>query len=209
MGITVNKNSSIRVDESKTIYFDPWDVESEKDADVVFVTHDHFDHYDAKTIKRIIKEDSKVVIPVSILEIVKKDFDEAILYPVEADKEYEVNGIKFATVRGYNNAPTQFHPIEKGYLGYVVELDGLSYYVTSDSDNTEDARKVKCDVLLVPIGGKYTMDVDAGVDLVLTINPKLAIPTHYGGVAGSKEDGETFKRKIHEVNKDIEVKILL
>ena len=77
-------------------------------------------------------------------------------------------------------------------VGYIVNLDDVSYYVAGDTDITQEAKDVKCDVALLPCGGTYTMDAKEASTLANIIKPKIAIPTHYGSVAGTKEDGEEF-----------------
>ena len=181
-------HSSIRMVGSKTIYFDPFKIEdSFNDADIIFITHEHYDHYSPDDINKVIKEGTIIVAPATMIS--KINYDNVV--SVEPQKEYEVDGIHFETVWAYN-PNKKFHPKDNNWVGYIVELDGTRYYIAGDTDITEEAKNVKCDVALLPCGGTYTMDTKEAAELANAIKPKIAIPTHYGVVAGSKEDGITF-----------------
>lgn len=95
------------------------------------------------------------------------------------------------TVPAYNPLKP-FHPKGSGWVGYIVERGGIRIYMAGDTDVTKENKEVSCDVALVPIGGTYTMDAKKAAELVNIIRPKVAIPTHYGSVAGSKSDEEVF-----------------
>lgn len=94
---------------------------------------------------------------------------------------HELGRIEIETVPAYNKLKL-FHMKSKGWLGYIVTMDGVRYYVAGDTDEHEDNRNVKCDVALIPIGGTYTMDKKHAADYIAKIGPKVAIPTHYGSV---------------------------
>ncbi|MBQ9179441.1 MAG: MBL fold metallo-hydrolase [Firmicutes bacterium] len=117
----------------------------------------------------------------------------------------ELEGALIEVVPAYNIGK-QFHPKDNSWVGYIVTIDDERIYVAGDTDNNEDIRKVVCDVAMVPIGGTYTMTADEAAGLVNAIKPKVAIPTHYNAIVGSKEDEETF---IKAVDEDIEVIIKL
>ena len=118
---------------------------------------------------------------------------------------FSPNAFFIETIPSYNiQAP--FHPKEKGYVGYNIELDNTKYYIMGDTDKTIEAENVKTDICLVPIGGTYTMGVDTASDYINKIKPKKAIPIHYGSLVGAKSLGLDFKNKI---NKEIEVEILI
>ena len=104
---------------------------------------------------------------------------------------YEFGGLKFETVAAYNLLKP-FHPKSAGWVGYVLETDGLRIYIAGDTDATKEAKAVRCDVALVPIGGTYTMNAGKAAALVNEIRPETAIPTHYGGIVGKEEDAEAF-----------------
>ena len=181
-------HSSIRIEGSRIIYFDPFKVkEKYNDADIIFITHEHFDHYSPEDINKVIKEGTIIVAPNTMIS--KINYDKVI--SVEPQKEYEVDGLNFSTIWSYN-VNKKFHPKENCWVGYIVELDGTKYYIAGDTDITEEAKNVKCDVALLPCGGTYTMDTKEASELANIIKPQIAVPTHYGEVSGSKEDGKEF-----------------
>ncbi len=111
-------------------------------------------------------------------------------------------GIKFEAIPAYNTNK-QFHPKENGWVGYIIEIQGIKYYIAGDTDITEENRKVKCDVTFVPVGGTYTMDFKEAAMLINEIKPKIAIPTHYGSVVGTKQDATDFIKLLHPEIKGI------
>ncbi|MDO4499773.1 MAG: MBL fold metallo-hydrolase [Erysipelotrichaceae bacterium] len=202
MEISINKHSSIKIKSNKTIYFDPFEISVEcHDADLIFITHDHFDHFSIEDIKKIEKEDTVYVIPDNMYNLLGGE-NVVVLCPNE---KTNLEGLDVRTIPAYNNTK-KFHPKDKGNLGYIVTIENQTVYVAGDSDMTEDNLSLKVDVALIPVGGRYTMNFEEAAKLVNTIKPKLAIPTHYGSVAGNKEDGQNFKDL---VNKDIEVRLLI
>ena len=116
-----------------------------------------------------------------------------------------VQGIKFETIPAYN-INKMFHPKENGWVGYVIEIKGARYYIAGDTDVTEESRQVKCDVALVPVGGTYTMNSKEAANLVNEMQPKIAIPIHYGSIVGTKQDATDF---LNSLNTGIEGLILM
>lgn len=202
MKISVNAQSSIKIESDKIVYFDPFKIENEThDADIIFVTHDHFDHFSIEDIKKIEKEDTVYVIPDSMYNLLGGE-NVITLYPYEKTL---VEGYEVETIPSYN-ANKDFHTKEKGYLAYIVTIDGKRIYVCGDCDQNEDNKKVKCDICFVPIGGHYTMDYVEAAKYINELKPNVVIPTHYGDIVGDKLDGERFKELI---DKDIKVEIYL
>lgn len=201
MKIEVLNHATIKlVDESnKTIYFDPYNInETLHDADYIFITHDHYDHYDLSSINNIKKGVTKIIAPVCLED---KGFD----LVVEPDKYYEIDDLRFNTISSYNIGKN-FHPKDKKYVGYNIFIKGYYYYIMGDTDRTFEADCVKTDICFVPIGGTYTMNVDEAADYINDLNPKKVIPIHYGLIVGSKSLAEEFKNKIDK-NIDVDIKI--
>ncbi len=192
--ISINTQSSIRLNLEKIFYFDPFQIKEEKhDADYIFITHDHYDHLDTSSILNIKKEKTKLIYPKSIsLQGLEKVFTKENLFPVEPMKTYQIDAYSFDTIPSYNlNKP--FHPKEKNYVGYLLKDQEETIYVAGDTDLTEEAKNISCSVAFVPIGGFYTMDYVEASTLINIIHPKLVVPTHYGSIVGSFQDGEKFK----------------
>ena len=205
--IQVLCHSSIRFDKEKIIYFDPFKIEKNyNDANYIFITHDHYDHYSEEDIDKVIKEDTILIAPEKILEKMQKHgYKNNNIITVKPNNQYSEKGIKFETMPAYN-INKQFHPKENEWVGYVLELNNINYYIAGDTDITEENRKVKCDVAFVPVGGTYTMDYKEAAQLINEIKPKVAVPIHYGSVVGTKQDAENFIKMLLPI---IEGKILL
>lgn len=207
--ITVNAQSSIRIAGEKILYFDPFNITDEKhDADIIFITHEHFDHFQPESIAKIKKADTLIVAPVSM----EKQIGEASIANIELwepGTSHELYGLRIETIPAYNCFPKPFHTKGKNWQGYLVTMDSISYYVAGDTDVNEDIQKVTCDVALIPVGGKFTMDRKQAADFVVDIKPKAAIPTHYGDVVGNPGDGEEFKRLVEEQDNSIQVELRL
>ena len=206
-GIEVLCHSSIRFSKKKIIYFDPFKIEENyNDADVIFITHDHYDHYSEEDIDKVVKEDTIIVVPEDLkTKLLKKGWKEENIITVRPNEIYTVKNIEFKTIPAYN-VNKQFHPKENAWVGYSLEIEGVTYYIAGDTDITEENKKVKCDVAFVPVGGTYTMDYKEAAELINEIKPKIAVPTHYGSIVGSKKEGDKFSKL---VNSEIKVVILM
>ena len=205
--IEVNTQSSIRLLLNKVIYFDPYKIEdSRHDADIIFITHNHYDHFDIESINNIKNDNTIIIAPKSmegdIKDIVLKDY--IYLNPYD---EINIDDISVKAIPAYN-VGKPFHPKENKWLGYIVKYNDTTYYVAGDTDLNEDNIKVKCDIALIPIGGKYTMDVSEAAELVKTIEPKTVIPTHYGSIVGDLEDGKRLKDILSDTNIEVIEKII-
>ena len=202
--IEVLYHSSIRINKEKTIYIDPFKIDRNyNDADIVFITHDHYDHYSEEDIDKVINENTTIIIPEELLtKLLRKGINKNAIITVEPNKNYMVQGIKFETISAYNTNKT-FHPKENGWVGYIITLDDIRYYIAGDTDITEENRKVKCDVAFVPVGGTYTMDFKEAAQLINEIQPKIAVPIHYGSVVGTKQDATDFIKLLHPSIKGI------
>lgn len=209
--ITMNKHASIRIEGTKVLYFDPFGIEDEaKDADLIFVTHEHFDHYEIASISKLMKDNTVIVAPESMKEKVLADIsisEERCLFCNPEDKVV-CDDITVEAIAAYN-VGKPFHVKENNWLGYLVEMENTRYFIAGDTDPNEDNMKVSCDVAFVPVGGGYTMDKTQAAEYVCTIKPMAVIPVHYGEVVGNPADGADFKDCVEAANKEIQVELKL
>ncbi len=204
--IQVLYHSSIKINKAKVIYIDPFKIEDDShDADIIFITHSHYDHYSEEDIKKIIKENTKIIVTNDLKEKAESITNSENLIVVQPNEKYCVEGINIETIPAYNTNK-QFHPKQNNWVGYVIELNGLKYYIAGDTDITDENKTVKCDIAFVPVGGTYTMTAKEAADLINIIKPKMAVPIHYGSVVGTKQDATDF---VNLLDKGIEGKILL
>ena len=198
--IEVLYHSSIRINKNKVIYIDPFKIDKNyNDADIIFITHNHYDHYSEEDIEKVINKNTTIVIPEEMLiKLLKKGIDKNSIIAVESNKEYMVQGIRFETIPAYN-VNKKFHPKESNWVGYIITINNVRYYIAGDTDITEENRKVKCDVAFVPVGGTYTMDFKEAAQLINEIQPQIAVPIHYGSVVGTEQDAIEFIRLLHPI----------
>ena len=196
--IQVLCHSSIKINKGKVIYIDPFKIdENYNDADIIFITHDHYDHYSEEDIDKVKKDDTVIIVPEELLtKVLRKGFRQDYIITVVPNQKYMVESIEFDTVPAYNTNK-QFHPKENEWVGYIIEIKGIRYYIAGDTDITEENKKVKCDVALVPVGGTYTMDFKEAAYLINEIKPKIAVPIHYGSVVGTKQDAIDCIKLLH------------
>lgn len=200
MKIEVIHHASIRLEEDDTIiYFDPYEISEERhDADYIFITHDHYDHYDSSSIEKLWKDSTKLIVSECLRD--KNPF--LVVLP---NQDYHLAEFSFRTVSSYNTNKN-FHPKEKQYVGYQLFLKDTSYYVMGDTDRTIESDEIYTDVCFIPIGGVYTMNVEEASQYINDQKPKMVIPIHYGKIVGDVSLGEEFQKRI---NKDIEVKLMI
>ena len=202
--ISVNIQSSIRIEGSKTLYFDPIKI-NEGNADIILITHTHYDHFEKESILNI-KNDSTIIIGPSDIKdkCLAMGFDEKNIIIMNPNEQATIDGIEIKTVPAYNISK-QFHKKEYNWLGYIVKMDEVSYYIAGDTDVLDENKNIKVDVAFVPIGGLYTMNWEEACNYINEIKPKKVVPIHYGMVVGSREEFIKFKDSV----KDVEVLELL
>ena len=205
--IEVLCHSSIKINKGLVIYFDPFKIDREyHDADIIFITHSHYDHYSEEDINKVRKEDTQIVAPLDLLDnLLTLGFTKDSITLVKPNENYTVKGLSFKIIPAYNTNKN-FHPKANNWVGYLVTIDNITYYIAGDTDITTENKQVKCDVAFVPVGGTYTMDNKEAAKLINEIKPKVAIPIHYGKIIGNISDGQNFAKLI---NKEIECKIFI
>lgn len=200
-------HASIRFEyNGLVIYCDPFKIDKEyKDADLVFITHPHYDHYSIDDIKMISNEKTHYIAPLSSKKYVKYLKSDNVVY-VDPNKIYDMFGLSFNTIRAYNNHKP-FHKKRFNWLGYVFNFDNETYYVMGDTDENEDVLKVKADYVFVPIGGTYTFNPEEAASYINKVEPKVVIPIHYGKTINNKKGiVNEFATKIKQ---DIKVEVQL
>jgi L-ascorbate metabolism protein UlaG (beta-lactamase superfamily) len=195
-------HSAFRIeDNGLQIYIDPFRLSSDKiKADIIFITHGHFDHFSNDDITRIRKETTIFVAPADAAAKLGKG-----TVAVVPGKSYSVSGLKFRTVPAYNIGK-RFHPKENNWVGYIITLsDGMTVYHAGDTDAIPEMKNISTDVALLPCDGKYTMNVRQAAEIANEFHPKVLIPMHWAdsaqAVSGARELKELFKGEV-EIKKE-------
>jgi L-ascorbate metabolism protein UlaG (beta-lactamase superfamily) len=196
-GITWLGHASFLIEDGPVIYIDPYDIpdslaDSLPKADIVLVTHDHGDHFSAKDIVKIIKPSAVVV----SIEPVIRDLPDAVKISrtVAPGDTLTVDGVFITAVPAYNIGK-DYHPRDKGYVGYVINLGDKIVYHAGDTDIIPEMKNIDADVALLPIGGKFTMDAREAAEAAGIIGPKVAVPMHWGKIIGTWEDAKDFQAR--------------
>lgn len=192
MMIFVNEQSSIKLVLEKTIYFDPFHLKEKSfDADIIFITHPHYDHFSIEDILKCRKEDTVIVTVQETVEELSRYFSPQKIRIVKPGESFFLGEIGIETVPAYN-LNKKFHPQENNWVGYLLTIDGKKYYIMGDTDVLPSMDEISCDVLFIPIGGTYTMNLEEAVSLVQKMKPKEVIPIHYGTIVGDSSLGNQF-----------------
>lgn len=184
-------------DDDITLYIDPWGTPADApEADFILITHAHNDHFQPGEISRLSGPRTKIAAPHDVAADLLGD-----VTPVAPGETHELGGLRFTTVPAYNTREEalEFHPKANRWVGYVLELGGRAYYHAGDTDHAPELDQIRTDVAFVPIGGYYTMDAHEAAALVKAMEPRLAVPMHFGFVVGSPKDAETFRDEARPV----------
>ncbi|HEX7714963.1 MAG TPA: MBL fold metallo-hydrolase [Bacillota bacterium] len=174
----------ITAESGAVLYIDPFRLPSGTgEADVILISHEHYDHYDPQLIKGLRKSRSTVIVPRGMA------YDG--LQGMKLGETVQAGPFRVTGIPAYN-INKNFHPQVQYWLGYLIEVDGVRIFHAGDSDNIPEWKGMKPDIALLPVGGTYTMDVAEAAKAVAALGAELAIPMHYGSIVGVKEDGVHF-----------------
>jgi L-ascorbate metabolism protein UlaG (beta-lactamase superfamily) len=183
-------HDGFRIEAAKTIYIDPYQISSGPKADLVLITHEHFDHCSPEDVSKI--QQSGTVIVTEKDSAKKLSGDVRIIAPGESVSLDEVTVV---AVPSYNT-DKDFHPKKNAWLGFIADVEGVRIYHAGDADFIPEMKDFEVDIALLPVSGTYVMTADQAVEAALAIQPKLAIPMHYGAIVGDEGDALNFKKAL-------------
>jgi L-ascorbate metabolism protein UlaG (beta-lactamase superfamily) len=192
-------HDGFRIDTEKTVYFDPFQIAGGPRADLILISHDHFDHCSPEDVEKI--QDPQTVIVTEKDSAKKLSGDVRVLKPGDS---LRVDDINIQAVPSYNT-DKDFHPKANNWLGFIVEIEGITVYHAGDADFIPEMKDMEVDIALLPVSGTYVMTSSQAVKAAQAIHPKLAIPMHYGAIVGDEQDAFNFKKALEG---EVEVLIL-
>ncbi len=180
-------HDAFRIDGDRVVYFDPFQISEGPPADLILISHEHFDHCSPEDVARISTPDTVIVTEAKAAK--KLSGDVRVVVPGDA---LTVRGITIEVVPAYN-VDKAFHPKANGWLGFIVTIENVRLYHAGDTDFIPEMADFRVDVALLPVSGTYVMTAAQAVKAALAISPKMAIPMHYGGIVGSADDAKAFR----------------
>ena len=192
-------HDSFRIKNGKTVIIDPFKIRPiPEKADILLITHEHYDHLSIDDIEKVVNENTTIV----TIPAVKKELSSLKVKEVKAVKpgdKLKLGDISIDVMPAYNlnkfREPGKvFHPKEDGKAGYIIGIQGVRVYHAGDTDAIPEMKGIKADVALLPVSGTYVMTAEEAAQAAKMVEPKLAIPMHYGVIVGSEQDAQKFKR---------------
>jgi len=202
-------HSGFLIKNSKIIYIDPYNIKdnSEK-ADMILITHSHYDHCSVADLNKIIKEGTKIILPADCQSKITRFKIPIEMQIVEPEQELVYNGIKISTLPAYNK-DKPFHSKDEFWVGYLIKMNDLLIYHAGDTDVIPEMKKLtgynKKIIALLPVGGRFTMSAEEAVEAAKIIKPFLAIPMHYGSIVGTEDDAKEFKELCNDEGIKVEI----
>lgn len=207
LNITRIAHDTFRIAGSKVVYTDPYKVKERDEADLVLLSHEHFDHLSREDLEKVCTPKTRIVAS-SLCKDGVKGLKVAETRFVDPGVKASVDGVEIEAVPAYNinkfrEPGKAFHPKGEARVGFVIRLDGTTVYFAADTDFIPEMRSIKCDIALLPVSGTYVMTAEEAAKAAVALNPKIAVPMHYGAIVGSEDDARKFKSLVKNCQVEI------
>jgi L-ascorbate metabolism protein UlaG (beta-lactamase superfamily) len=192
-------HDSIRFQDKKTVYFDPFQIAAGPPADLILISHDHFDHCSPEDVAKIQTKDTFI--------LTEPESAKKLTGRVETMRPGDVRqweGFTIEAVPSYNT-DKDFHPKKNNWLGFVLTVEGVRIYHPGDADFIPEMKSLKADIAFLPVSGTYVMTARQAAEAARAIKPQIAVPMHYGAIVGSEQDAAEFKKLLQG---EVDVRIL-
>lgn len=190
-------HDTFKIAGSKVIYTDPFKVTHRDEADIVLLSHEHFDHLSLEDLNKVIFPGSTILASPLCKEGLKGVKVKGLHYLDPGGKhlvgKVEVDAVPAYNVNKFREPGHAFHPKAENRLGFVFTMDGTTVYFAADTDFIPEMKSIKCDIALLPVSGTYVMTAEEAAEAAAALNPKIAVPMHYGAIVGSDADAKRFK----------------
>ncbi len=186
--------STVKIsNENINIYFDPYMITETDHADIIFITHKHYDHFSLEDIAKVATTVTKIVAPQNCVpELQKAGYSN--ITAVSPGKKYEVGEISFETVPAYNVVKENYHHKDNRWVGYIIDFEGWHIYHAGDTERIPEMKEFSCDIAMLPLGQVYTMNtVEEAAQAAIDVKARYAIPIHWGLYEGTEEDAAKFR----------------
>ena len=177
----------------KIIIIDPFQIKEIVPADIILITHSHYDHCSVEDIDKIKKSNTVIVTEAESAKKVSGN-----VRVVKPGAKINVSGVQIEVVEAYNTNKA-FHPKTNGWLGFIITVDGIRIYHAGDTDLIPEMDKFEVDIALLPVSGTYVMTADEAVEAAKRLKPEIAIPMHFDSIVGSKNDAIKFKKDLEGI----------
>jgi L-ascorbate metabolism protein UlaG (beta-lactamase superfamily) len=207
LDITRIAHDTFRIAGSKVIYIDPFKVTKNDEADIVLLSHEHFDHLSLEDLNKVIFPGT-VIVASPLCKDGLKNVKVKDLHYLDPGGKLAVGKIEIEGLPAYNldkgpEPGKKFHPPGEKRLGFLIKMDGTTVYHAGDADFIPEMRSIKCDIALLPVSGTYVMTAEEAAQAADAIDTKIVIPMHYGAIVGSEADAQKFKSLVK--NRQVEV----